>query len=103
MAAAVPTVASPSPLVARRPARLVLLVLAGLRGIASVVAIPLAPILWREHFLGLVLLRPTKDVFLAGGFAIRQHHLGWIETYLAAVPLAVFGVWLFYWLGRSFA
>ena len=53
--------------------------------------------------LGLVLLRPTKDVFLAAGFAIRQDHLGWLETYLAAVPIAVLGVWLFYALGRSFA
>jgi membrane protein DedA with SNARE-associated domain len=50
-----------------------------------------------------VLLRPTKEVFLAAGFAIRRGDLGWIETYAAAVPVALLGVWVFYFLGRSFA
>ena len=105
MAAAVPTASgSGAPaFVAQWPVRLLLLALAAVRWTASIVAIPLAPVLWRDHMLGLVLLRPTKDVFLAAGFAIRQHHLGWIETYAAAVPIAVLGVWLFYALGRSFS
>jgi membrane protein DedA with SNARE-associated domain len=80
-----------------------LLVLAGLRGLLAAVAIPLAPALYKKHFMVLVLLRPTKDVLLAAGFLGRRGdvHLGLVI--LAAIPLAVFGVWVMFWLGRSFA
>ncbi len=83
--------------------RTVPLVLAGLRGVLNLVAIPLAPALFRDHFVILVLLRPTKEVFLAGGFFLRDGRVGLVEMVLAAIPLSIFGVWLFYWLGRAFS
>ena len=38
----------------------------------GIVAILLAPALFDDHFVVLVLLRPTKEVLLAGGFFLRQ-------------------------------
>jgi membrane protein DedA with SNARE-associated domain len=81
--------------------RTVPLVLAGLRGVLSLVAIPLAPALFRDHFVILVLLRPTKEVLLAGGFFLRDGRIGLIQMVLAAIPISILGVWLFYWLGRT--
>lgn len=83
--------------------RIVPLGLAGLRGLLSLIAIPLAPALFRDQFVVLVLLRPTKEVLLAGGFFLRDGKVGLVEMLLATIPLAFFGVWLFFWLGRSFA
>jgi membrane protein DedA with SNARE-associated domain len=80
-----------------------LLALAGVRGALAAVAIPLAPALYRKHFMVLVLLRPTKDVLLAAGFLGRRHEVHLSLVVLTAIPLAVFGVWLMFWLGRSFA
>lgn len=74
-----------------------------LRGVLAVLAVFLAPMLYRDHFLALVLLRPTKEVLLASGFEVRQGELGLLEVYLAAVPLAVAGVWLSYLLGRAYS
>jgi membrane protein DedA with SNARE-associated domain len=90
---------------ARRAERLraPLLVLAGVRGVIGIVAIPLAPALYRDHFVLLVLLRPTKDVLLFGGFLLRDGQVGLLPVLLAAVPLAVFGVWHFFALGRAYA
>jgi membrane-associated protein len=68
----------------------------------SVVAIPLAPFLFSEHFVLLVLLRPTKEVLLAGGFLVREGRVHPLALLLAAVPLTVFGVWHFYALGRAY-
>ena len=62
------------------------LVLAIVRAAVGIIAIPLAPLLYEDHFVVLVLMRPTKEVLLA-----------------AAVPLAIFGVWQFYYLGRQYA
>jgi membrane protein DedA with SNARE-associated domain len=73
------------------------------RGVLSVVAVPLAPVLYRDHFLALVLLRPTKEVLLAAGFLISRDDLGLVETCLASMPILLGGVWVFYWLGRAFA
>ena len=84
-------------------ARNVLLVLAALRGILGLVAVPLVPVLYRDHFALLVLLRPTKEILLAGGFLVRQGEANVAQIVLAAAPLALLGVWLFYALGRSFA
>jgi membrane protein DedA with SNARE-associated domain len=103
MVEALPTSEGPPATITSTPARAGLLAVAVLRGALSVLAIPLAPVLWRDRFLALVLLRPTKEVFLAAGFEIRRGDLGWLETYAAAVPVAVIGVWVFYFLGRSFA
>ena len=82
--------------------RVALLWLAGLRAVVSIAAIPLAPVLWKRHFLVLVLLRPTKDVLLASGFALRAGRLNLFELLLAAVPLLLFGVWQFFFLGRAY-
>lgn len=87
----------------RRPvAKKVLLGIAIVRAVLGVAAIPLAPFLYEEHFLILVLLRPTKEVFLAGGFLARQGDVSLPLLVLAAIPLSIFGVWLFYLLGRAY-
>lgn len=86
-----------------RSSRPVLIGLAVARGALSAAAVPLAPLLWRDHFLLLVLLRPTKEVLLAAGFAVREGELLLPVVMLAAVPLMVLGVWLFYALGRAFS
>ena len=69
---------------------------------AALIAIPLAPVLYEEHFVLLVLLRPTKDVFLAGGFLVERGDVALAPIVLAALPLLVGGVWLFHALGRGF-
>lgn len=93
---------------ARRTSRLpgwvgpVLLWLALLRAVLGIVAIPLAPVLYRKHFMVLVLLRPTKEVLLAGGFLAREHHVSLLVLLLASVPLLLSGVWHFWALGRIY-
>lgn len=76
--------------------------LAAIRFLISVAAIPLAPFLYREHFVVLVLMRPTKEVLLAAGFLIKAGKVGLVPVVVAALPLMVLGVWLFYYLGRAF-
>jgi membrane-associated protein len=83
--------------------RRVLLVLAIVRIVIGVVAVPLAPFLYEHHFVVLVLMRPTKEVLLAAGFLIRLGEVWWVPVIAAAVPLAIFGVWQFYFLGRQYA
>ncbi len=80
-----------------------LLGFAALRAVLGVVAIPLAPFLYEDHFLVLVLLRPAKEVFLAGGFLARQGDVDLVWLVLAAIPLSIFGVWHFYLLGRAYS
>jgi membrane protein DedA with SNARE-associated domain len=80
-----------------------LVAIAAVRGVLGIIAIPLAPALFREHFIVLVLLRPTKEVLLAGGFLLRDGSVGLLPLLAASVPLAVLGVWLFYALGRGYA
>lgn len=77
-----------------------LLWLAGVRVAAGVVALPLFPVLFREHFLVLVLLRPTQGVLLAGAFLARQGHVWLPQILLAAIPLQVVAIWLYFALGR---
>lgn len=79
-----------------------LFVLAVLRLAVAVIAIPLVPVLFRDHFLLLVFMRPTKELFLAGGFLVRQGDLNLLLLILASIPLSIFGAWLFYLLGRSY-
>lgn len=86
-----------------RELRKPLLGLAVLRGALGLAAIPLAPALYRKHFVALVLLRPTKEVLLAGGFLLRRGEVAAVPMLAAAVPLAVLAVWLMYWLGRAYA
>jgi membrane protein DedA with SNARE-associated domain len=77
--------------------------LAAARGAVELLAIPLAPLLYEDHFLLLVLLRPTKEVLLAGGFLAREGEVALWWILVAALPLMVFGVWLMFWLGRAYA
>lgn len=83
--------------------RRLLLALAALRAGLAVVAIPLAPALYEDHLAILVLLRPTKEVLLFAGYAIRQDDVSLGVVVLAAVPLLVLAVWVFYFLGKSYA
>lgn len=80
--------------------RLALLGLAALRAALALLAIPLAPVLWRDHFLVLVLLRPTKEVLLAGGFMARRGDVPLVLVVTTALPVLVGGVWLFFLLGK---
>ena len=85
--------------------RRVLLGLAALRAVLAVAAIPAAKFLYQEHFLWLVLMRPTKEVFLAGAFLARTRKTPGLlmQAGLAGLPLAIAGVWLFYYLGRMYS
>jgi membrane protein DedA with SNARE-associated domain len=83
--------------------RSLLLALTAVRGVVAVIAIPLAPGLYKDHYLLLLLLRPTKDVLLLGGFLLRDGSVGLAPLLLAAIPLAVLGVWIFYALGRAYS
>jgi membrane protein DedA with SNARE-associated domain len=83
--------------------RTAMLWVAAVRIVLGIVAIPLAPLLYKDHFLLLVLLRPTKEVFLAGGFLARRGDVDLLELVLAAIPLSILAVWLFFYLGRAYA
>lgn len=72
------------------------------RGALGLLAIPLAPALYERHFVALVLLRPTKEVLLAGGFLVRQGKVSVVPLVVAAIPLAIIGVWLFFFVGRAY-
>ncbi len=67
------------------------------------VAVALAPWLYREHAAVLVLLRPTKEVFLYAGFLMRRGDASLPVVLVAALPLLLGGVWLFFGLGRAYA
>jgi membrane protein DedA with SNARE-associated domain len=77
--------------------------LAAFRFIVSILAVPLAPFLYEEHFVVLVLMRPTKEVLLAAGFLLRIGEVSLAPVLIAAVPLTVLGVWLFFYLGRVYS
>lgn len=68
----------------------------------SVAVIPLAPFLYREHAAVLVLLRPTKEVFLFAGFLVRRGDLWLPPVVLSALPILLGGVWVFFALGRAY-
>jgi undecaprenyl-diphosphatase len=51
----------------------------------------------------LVLLRPTKEVFLFAGFQLREGDVSLPVAVVAALPLLLAGVWLFFALGRAFS
>lgn len=76
---------------------------AAARVVIGILAIPLAPFLYREHFVVLILMRPTKEVLVAAGFLVKTGKVALIPVVLAAVPLMVLGVWLFFHLGRLYA
>jgi membrane protein DedA with SNARE-associated domain len=104
MTATATAVRTPAKVRARRERlRTPLLWLAAFRLVLGIVAIPLAPGLFRDHFVVLVLLRPTKEVLLAGGFLVRQGDVSLLSLTVASVPLLLFGVWHFFALGRLYA
>jgi membrane protein DedA with SNARE-associated domain len=82
------------------PLKVAVRVLILVRWGAEIAAFPLAPFLYKKHFVILVLMRPTKDVLLAAGFLLRLHKVGLIPVVSAAVPIGLVGVWLPYFLGR---
>lgn len=82
--------------------RRALLSLAALRAVLAIVAIPLAPALYRDHVALLVLLRPSKEVLLFAGYMIREAHLSLGVAVIAALPLLLFAVWVFYALGHAY-
>lgn len=69
------------------------------RAVLSLAAIPLAPLLYREHAAVLVLLRPTKETLLFAGYAVHAGDLSLPVAIAAALPLLLLGVWQFYALG----
>jgi membrane protein DedA with SNARE-associated domain len=93
----------PIALRSRNDVRPWLLGLAAMRAALAVVAIPLAPLLWDDHLALLVLLRPTKEVFLLAGYEVLEGRLSLPVVVCAAMPLLVLGVWIFYFLGRAYA
>jgi membrane protein DedA with SNARE-associated domain len=79
------------------------LALAVVRILIGLAALPLAPFLYREHFMVLVLMRPTKEVLLAGGFLSKLGRVDLVPLLIVALPLTILGVWQFYYLGRQYA
>jgi len=80
-----------------------LLWLAVVRGLLAAVAVPLVPVLYRHHFEWLLVLRPAKEILAIGGFMVRR---GWVDLgllVLLGTPLALLGVWQFFWTGKVFA
>lgn len=82
-----------------RDHRVPLLWAAGLRGAVGLLAIPLAPALYEDHFVWVAFLRPTKEVLLAAGFLMREGDVALLPVALATVPIVLGGVWLMYVLG----
>lgn len=72
------------------------------RTVLAVVAIPLAPFLYEEHPAVLILLRPTKEVLLFGGYAAHRGDVALPMAIIASLPILLGGVWVFYGLGRSY-
>lgn len=83
--------------------RRALVALAAVRTILALVAIPLAPFLYREHVAVLILLRPTKETLLFAGFAAEQGDIGLPLVVLTALPMLLAGVWVFFALGLEYA
>ena len=79
--------------------RVVLLGLAGIRIVLGVAAVALVPLWYEQHFVWVVLLRPTKEILLAAGFLVRRGDVALPPVLLAAVPLVMLAVWLMYALG----
>ena len=83
--------------------RRLLLGLAAARVVVALVAVPLAPFLYEDHVALLVLLRPTKEVLLLAGFVLERGDASLLPVLLAALPLLLGGVWVFFALGRAYA
>lgn len=80
-----------------------LLGFAAARAAVGVLAAVLSPWLYDDHLVVLVLLRPTKEVLLLGGYQVRESAANPVAIALAALPLLVGGVWGFFALGKAYA
>ncbi len=76
-------------------------VLVAVRVTASLIAIPLFPFLYRDHYFVLALLRPSPAVLAGGGFRARQTGVGLWEVAAASVPMQFLAVWLYFAIGRA--
>jgi membrane protein DedA with SNARE-associated domain len=82
--------------------RKALLVAAVVRAGLSILAIPLAPFLYREHAAVLILLRPTKETLLFAGYAVHHGDVALPVAVAAALPMLLLGVWQFFAMGRLY-
>jgi membrane protein DedA with SNARE-associated domain len=82
--------------------RPVLIGIAAARLVLSIVAVFLAPWLYRDHVAGLVALRPTKEVLLFAGYQVRNGNVFWPVVAIATIPVLIVSVWVFYALGKSY-
>lgn len=83
--------------------RRTLLALAVARAALAAVAVPLAPVLYRDHAAALVLLRPSKEVLLLAGFLLARGDASLPAVVGAALPLLLGAVWVLFALGRAYA
>ena len=75
-----------------------------MRGAVALAAVPLAPFLYRDDRVELlVLLRPSKEVLLLAGFAVEAGNASLTGVVLAALPLLLGAVWILFALGRAYA
>ena len=72
------------------------------RSVLAAVALLVAPFFYKDHFLWVATLRPTKEILLGGGFLVREGDLFLLPLVLVALPLLLGGVWLSYLLGVSY-
>ncbi len=82
----------------------VLLALAVARYVIPIAAIPLVPLWFPDRMVELTLLRPGKEILLAAGGVYRTNGSGdpdLLLLFLAYLPLMLFSVWGFFWLGRA--
>lgn len=82
----------------------ILLVLAVLRYVIPIAALPLLAVWIPERMVALTLVRPGKEVLLAAGGVYRTNADGQPDLlllFLAYLPLMVGGVWVFFALGRA--
>ena len=80
----------------------VLLGIVAARLAVGLIAVPLAPFLYREHAAVLVLLRPSKEVLVFEGFLVQDGRVGLLTVVIAALPLLLGGVWAMFALGRAY-
>lgn len=82
----------------------ILLALAVARYVIPIAAIPLVPLWFPDRMVELTLLRPGKEILLAAGGVYRTNGTGdpdLVLLFLAFLPLMLFSVWGFFWLGRA--
>lgn len=71
------------------------------RVVMALVALPLTPALLDERFLLVIFLRPTREFLVLGGVLARRETISLLGLSLAAGPLLLLGVWVFFYLGHA--